>query len=147
MILAFLGPPGSGEGTQAKLLRALQERQIRPIGGTEETPVDVRVIASTNQDVEEAIRDNRFREDLYYRLSVIRIDVPPLRERLEDIPALVHHFIAKFNDAFQRTVEGAAEDTLQALGRYRWPGNVRELESVLEHAFALGSLDTISTNL
>ena len=129
--------------TQAKLLRALQERRIRPVGGTEETPIDVRVIASTNQNVEEAIRDKRFREDLYYRLSVIRIDVPPLRERPEDIPALVHHFIAKFNHAFQRAVEGAAVEALRTLARYRWPGNVRELESALEQAFALGRSDTI----
>ena len=130
-------------GTQARLLRVLQEKRIRPVGGSEELPVDVRVIASTNQDVEEAVRNERFREDLYYRLGVIRIEIPPLRARLEDIPALVSHFIAKFNRVFQRTIKGVSEDVLQLLSRYRWPGNVRELESAIENAFALGASEII----
>ena len=130
-------------GTQAKLLRALQEKQIRPIGGTEEIPVDVRVLASTNQDVENAITDNKFRKDLYYRLSVIRIDMPPLRDRLKDIPALVSHFIGKFNGVFQRSLEGITPDAMEALLRSQWVGNVRELESVVENAFALGRSNEI----
>ncbi len=129
--------------SQAKLLRALQERRVRPVGGTEEVPVNVRVIASTNKDVDKAIRDNKFREDLYYRLSVIRIKLPPLRTRLDDIPVLVHHFIAKFNSVFQRTVKGISKDALDVLTRCRWPGNVRELESAIENAFAFGNSDTI----
>ena len=130
-------------GSQAKLLRALQEKQIRPIGGAEEAPVDVRVIASTNQDVEQAIHNNKFRKDLYYRLSVIRIELPPLRARPDDIPALVHHFIAKFNSVFQKTVKGIDKEALGVLARYQWPGNVRELESAIENAFAFGNSETI----
>ncbi len=129
--------------TQAKLLRCLQERRIRPIGSAKEFPVDIRVIASTNQDVEKGIRDNKFREDLYYRLGVIRIDLPPLRERLEDVPALVNHFIAKFNSIFQRTVKGISSEALAILTRCLWPGNVRELESLVENAFALGKSEII----
>lgn len=130
-------------GSQAKLLRALQEKRIRPIGGAEEAPVDVRVIASTNQDVEQAIHNNKFRKDLYYRLSVIRIELPPLRARPDDIPALVHHFIAKFNGVFQKTVKGIDKEALDVLARYQWPGNVRELESAIENAFAFGNSETI----
>ncbi|MBW8040645.1 MAG: sigma-54-dependent Fis family transcriptional regulator [Planctomycetes bacterium] len=130
-------------GSQAKLLRALQEKRIRPVGGTEEVPADVRVIASTNQDVEEAIRKNIFREDLYYRLSVIRIELPPLRKRLDDIPLLVRHFIVKFNSVFQRRVKGISKDALEVLCCYHWPGNVREMESAIEHAFAFGNTENI----
>ena len=130
-------------GTQAKLLRALQERQIRVIGGNEETPVDVRVIASTNQGIDAAIGENRFREDLYYRLAVIRIELPPLRDRMEDIPALVQHFIEKFNKTSQRHVRGIAKDALETLHRYGWPGNVRELEGVIESAFAMGKSEIL----
>ena len=129
--------------SQAKLLRALQERRIRPVGGTEEIPVNVRVIASTNHDVDKAIRNNEFRKDLYYRLGVIRIKIPPLLARLDDIPALVQHFITKFNSVFQRTVKGISKDALSVLTCYQWPGNVRELESAIESAFAFGSSDTI----
>jgi DNA-binding NtrC family response regulator len=130
-------------GTQAKLLRALQERSIRSIGATEETPVNVRVIASTNQVLEDAIQQNRFREDLYYRLAVIRIEIPPLRERRDDVPALVEHFIDKFNKTSERKFRGIDVDALEALGRYRWPGNVRELEGVIENAFAMGKSEVI----
>ena len=129
--------------TQAKLLRTLQERSVRPIGGTEEIPIDVRVIASTNQNVEEAIGKAMFREDLYYRLGVVRIDLPPLRDRLEDVPALVSHFIAEFNSACHRKVDDIDEDALVVLTRYPWPGNVRELASAVENAFAFGESSTI----
>ncbi len=130
-------------GSQAKLLRALQEKRTRPIGGAKEVPVDVRVIASTNQDVEQAIHNNKFRKDLYYRLSVIRIELPPLRARLDDIPALARHFIAKFNGVFQQTVKGIDKEALDVLTRYQWPGNIRELESAIENAFAFGNSETI----
>ncbi|KKM15964.1 hypothetical protein LCGC14_1690620 [marine sediment metagenome] len=129
--------------TQAKLLRALQEKRIRRIGDAQERPIDVRVIASTNQDVQRAIRDSTFREDLYYRLSVIRIDVPPLCERREDIPALVRHFIDTFNETFDRTVNGISDEALDILTRHDWPGNVRELEGAVEHAFAVGKSHVI----
>ncbi|HUS93509.1 MAG TPA: sigma-54 dependent transcriptional regulator [Phycisphaerae bacterium] len=129
--------------TQAKLLRALQEKRIRPVGGAEEVAVDVRVIASTNQDIDEAIRDSRFREDLYYRLAVIRIELPLLRERAKDIPDLVRHFIEKFNKVSRRQVRDISQEALDVLERYRWPGNVRELESVIENTFALGKCDAI----
>jgi transcriptional regulator with PAS, ATPase and Fis domain len=130
-------------GTQAKLLRALQERRIRPIGATEEVPADVRVIASTNQNAEDAVGKNRLRDDLYYRLSVIKIELPPLRARLEDVPALASHFIARFNQVAQRRLTGVSDDALDVLQHYQWPGNVRELESVIENAFALGKSETI----
>ncbi len=131
-------------GSQAKLLRALQEKRIRPIGGAKEAPVDVRVIASTNQDVDQAIHNKKFRKDLYYRLSVIRIKLPPLSARLDDIPALVRHFITKFNGVFQQTVKGIDKEALDILARYQWPGNIRELESVIENAFAFGNSETIN---
>ncbi len=129
--------------TQAKLLRALQEKRIRRIGDARERPIDVRVIASTNRDVQKGIRDSTFREDLYYRLSVIRIDVPPLCERREDIPALVRHFIDAFNETFDRTVNGVSDEALDILTRHDWPGNVRELEGAVEHAFAVGKSHVI----
>jgi transcriptional regulator with PAS, ATPase and Fis domain len=131
-------------GSQAKLLRALQEKQIRPIGGAEEAPVDVRVIASTNHDVDEAISNKKFRKDLYYRVSVIRIELPSLRTRLDDIPTLVHHFITNFNNVFKQTVEGMEKEAIDVLTRYRWPGNVRELEGAIEHAFAFGNTEMIN---
>ncbi len=134
---------GMPYGSQAKLLRALQEKQIRPIGGVKEVPVDVRVIATTNRDVDKAIGNNEFREDLYYRLSVIRIELPPLRTRIDDIPVLVGHFIAKFNSTFQRTVKGISKDALEILTRCQWPGNVRELEGAIENIFAIGGSETI----
>jgi transcriptional regulator with PAS, ATPase and Fis domain len=130
-------------GSQAKLLRALQEKRIRPVGGAKEVPVDVRVIASANRNVDEAIQNEKFRQDLYYRLSVIRITLPPLRERAEDIPSLTQHFINKFNDAFPQKIVGINKDAIDTLARYRWPGNVRELEGAIENAFALGNSEMI----
>jgi DNA-binding NtrC family response regulator len=130
-------------GSQAKLLRALQEKRIRPVGGANEVPVDVRVIASANRNVDEAIQNEKFRQDLYYRLSVIRITLPPLRERADDIPSLAHHFINKFNDAFPQKIVGINKDAVDTLSRYQWPGNVRELEGAIENAFALGNSEMI----
>ncbi len=122
---------------QVKLLRALQERKIRRVGGTEEIPVDVRLIAATNQKLEEEIEAGAFREDLYYRLAVIPIRIPPLRERASDIVALVQHFIRLYNRKQNRRIKGITEEGLASLEGYAWPGNVRELENVIERAIAL----------
>ncbi len=129
--------------SQAKLLRVLQEKQIRPVGETEEVPVNVRVIASTNKDVDDAISNNKFRKDLYYRVSVIRIDLPSLRSRLDDIPVLVRHFITKFNSIFEQTIKGVDTEALDVLTNYNWPGNVRELESAIENTFAFANSEMI----
>src|SRR5208282_1955689 len=126
--------------TQSKLLRAVQERTVRPVGATREIPVDVRLIASTNRDPEEAVRAGALREDLYYRLQAGVLQVPPLRERPEDIPLLVEHFIRLFNEKLQPKVpvQGIEKDALEAMRRYRWPGNVRELSNAIEGAFTFG---------
>ncbi len=122
---------------QARLLRVLQERVIRRVGGNELIPVDVRVIAATNRDLRKQVEEGRFREDLYYRLNVVTVPVPPLRERREDIPVLAQHFLRKSAAAAGKTVLGLARPTLERLGAYRWPGNVRELEHVIERAVVL----------
>ncbi|WP_051330984.1 sigma-54 interaction domain-containing protein [Aneurinibacillus terranovensis] len=119
---------------QAKLLRAIQERKIKRIGSTQDISIDVRIIATINEDPVEAITGNRLRKDLYYRLSVVTLFIPPLRERKEDIPILVRHFIQKYNRLFQMNVKGVDEEVLQFFTRYEWPGNVRELEHVIEGA-------------
>ena len=123
---------------QTKLLRVLQERQIRRVGDTKSIPINVRVLAATNESLQEKIRTGGFREDLYYRLAVIPIEMPPLRERLEDIPLLVNHFIQKVS-AYTNNGEPPKidNDALKALGQYHWPGNVRELENAVERACAL----------
>jgi DNA-binding NtrC family response regulator len=128
---------------QVKLLRALQERKIRPVGGTTESDIDVRVIAATNRNLEEAIRNKSFRKDLFYRLDVISINMPPLREIKDDIPNLVNHFIKKFSKDGHRQVSRVAPEVMDLLMRYDWPGNVRQLENIIERAFALGQGDTI----
>jgi DNA-binding NtrC family response regulator len=125
---------------QVKLLRALQEREILRVGGTERIKVDVRIVAATNSDLEKAVKEGRFREDLFYRLNVIPVVLPPLRDRRTDIPLLVDHFIAKHGAGRGRAV-GA--DALKVLTAYDWPGNVRELESVIERALLLGESDRI----
>ncbi|HVA39434.1 MAG TPA: sigma 54-interacting transcriptional regulator [Candidatus Binataceae bacterium] len=131
--------------TQSKLLRALQERTVRPVGSTREVPFDVRVIASSNRDPQAAVRQGVLREDLYYRLQVNLIEVPPLRERLADVPLLADHFIALFNRRMMRTasVTGVEPQALDAMERYDWPGNVRELSNAIESAFTFGPADTI----
>ncbi len=123
---------------QVKLLRVLQEREIERVGGTRRIPVDVRIIAATNGDLKRAIAGGAFREDLYYRLNVVPIAVPPLRNRRHDVPLLVDHFVRKYNQKFGKRVTGLVPEALAALEDYRWPGNVRELQNVIERAVALG---------
>jgi len=131
-------------GLQVKLLRVLQEMQVRPVGSTKAHSVDVRVIAATNRDLDRSIADGRFRQDLYYRLNVVRVSLPPLRARRDDIPALVNHFLRRYNRRFRRDVKGITPDALAALAAYEFPGNVRELENVIERAFAMGAREQIT---
>ena len=129
---------------QVKLLRVLQEMQVRPVGSTKAYNVDVRVIAATNRNLEQAMHAGTFRQDLFYRLNVVRIHLPPLRERRDDIPALVNHFVRRFNKRFRRDVRGIAPDALAALTAYDFPGNIRELENLIERAFAMGAREQIT---
>jgi len=129
---------------QVKLLRVLQEMQVRPVGSTKAYPVDVRVIAATNRDLERAMSDGTFRQDLFYRLNVVRVHLPALRERHEDVAPLVNHFLRRFNRRFHRDVRGVAPDALAALTAYAFPGNVRELENLMERAFAMGAREQVT---
>src|SRR5579859_4584195 len=129
---------------QVKLYRVLQEGKVRPVGSTEEIDVDVRVIAATNKDFEKEIAEGRFREDLYYRLSVIPIQLPPLRERREDIPLLARHFVETFRKSMEKPIEGILPEAVSRLEAYDWPGNVRELENTMERAVALETGNAIS---
>ena len=122
---------------QVKLLHVLQERQVLRVGGTKTVDLDVRIIAATNRDIKQLIKDGTFREDLYYRLNVVSIRLPRLRERREDIPLLLHHFIAKSNKAFLKNIKGISPQALDLLMHYNFPGNVRELENIIQHASAL----------
>jgi two-component system response regulator AtoC len=122
---------------QAKLLRVLQEREIERVGGTRRIGLDVRIIAATNADLKRAVATQAFRADLYYRLNVVPIAVPPLRSRREDIGLLVDHFIGKYNRQFGKRIAGVSAEALTALGEYDWPGNVRELQNIIERSVAL----------
>ncbi len=124
-------------GMQAKILRALQERKIRRVGGTHELSVDVRVVAATNRDLRAMVADGRFRDDLYYRINVLSIDVPPLRERREDIAVLIDYFLKKHTKNTSRLVRGLTPETKRMMNDYGWPGNVRQLESAIERAILL----------
>jgi two-component system, NtrC family, response regulator PilR len=128
---------------QVKLLRVLQERKVRAVGGAAEVPVDVRVLAATNRDVEADVRENRFRQDLYYRLNVIRIELPPLRDRPGDVPRLAERFVRRFAAEHGKDVRGLTADALRALDAYAFPGNVRELENMMERAVALAESPAI----
>ena len=132
---------------QVKLLRVLQERTVRPVGGTSEIPIDVRVIAATNRDLDKSVAENQFREDLYYRLSVIPIRVPDLRERREDISLLANHFLKKYAAAANRSILRMNKESLDALCGYEWPGNVRQLENTVERAVALEMTDELHVEL
>ena len=133
--------------TQAKLLRVMQEREFMRLGGVETIRVDVRVVAATNVDLRRAVDEGRFREDLYYRLNVIALPLPPLRQRKEDIPALVQHFTEKYAQENEKQVEGVAPEVLQTLLDYDWPGNVRELENVIERGVVLTTVPLIGKEL
>lgn len=132
---------------QAKLLRVIQERAFYPLGGSKEVSVDVRLITSSNRNLEEAIRNNQFREDLFYRIRVIVIQLPPLRERKEDIPLLAESFRKRLNRKFGRNIKGFSPGALRRLTRYDWPGNIRELMNTIESAVAMTTQDVISEDL
>jgi two-component system, NtrC family, response regulator PilR len=128
---------------QVKLLRALQDKHVRRVGGTEEIETDVRIVAATNGPLEDLVRTRRFREDLFYRLNVIPVRMPPLRERREDIPLLAEHFLARYSEQMGKSVAQISGEAMQALVKYTWPGNVRELENVVERAVALETTPTV----
>src|SRR5579871_3063888 len=132
---------------QVKLLRVLQERTVRPVGGTAEIPIDVRVIAATNRDLDHQVAEGNFREDLYYRLNVIPVSVPPLRERREDIPLLVNHFLKKYAPAAGKNITRVHPTSLEVLCGYDWPGNVRQLENTVERAVALETHEELRAEL
>ena len=126
-----------GSNIQAKLLRVIQEREVVKVGSSQMIEVDVRIIAATNKNLADEIQAGRFREDLFYRLNVVPIDLPPLRERKEDISALVQHFLKKFNEKRKKNVAGISDEAMRLLERYGWPGNVRELENAIERAVVI----------
>src|SRR5439155_24451588 len=130
---------------QVKLLRVLQERMIRRVGGTEELPVDVRIIAATNRDLPTMVSEGEFREDLYYRISVIPLKIPPLRHRREDIPLLANHFLSRLNSTMGKRIDRLSDEALKKLESYGWPGNVRELENAIERSFILETSNELST--
>ncbi len=132
-------------GMQVKLLRVLQEREFERLGGNKTIKVDVRVIAATNRDIEKAVKEGAFREDLYYRLNVVSVVIPPLRERKEDVPGLLDFFIKKYNRENHKSIAGITAETRDLLMRYGYPGNVRELENIIERAVVLAKKDIIST--
>ncbi|MGO9613578.1 MAG: sigma-54-dependent transcriptional regulator [Dissulfurispiraceae bacterium] len=129
--------------TQTKLLRVLQDKEIRRIGGKESIQIDVRIITATNKDLEKEVATGKFREDLYYRLKVVTVDLPPLRERKEDVPSLVILFRAKYNKEFGKKLTGVSDGAMKALIDYHWPGNIRQLESVIERAVLMSDTDKI----
>ena len=129
---------------QAKILRVLQEGEFERLGGNETVKVDVRIVAATNQDLALAIAERRFREDLYYRLNVININLPPLRDRRSDIPLLVEHFIQRFSAKNNQQVSGFSRDAVEAMSNYDWPGNIRELENTVERAIVLGRSEVLT---
>ena len=144
----FLDEIGNmGMDTQAKILRVLQDRRFTPLGGTQETQVDVRIVAATNVDLRTAVRDGKFRDDLFYRLNVISIDLPPLRSRREDIPLLVNRFLDHFSRENDMEARKLTADAMRALVDYDWPGNVRELENIVERGVVLSSTPIIGSGL
>jgi len=144
----FLDEIGTmGMETQSKILRVLQDRKFMHLGGVQEIQVDVRIIAATNVDLKQMVQEGKFREDLFYRLNVITIDLPPLRQRKEDIPMLVEFFLKKYSDENERTLRRFTPEALRPLMSYSWPGNVRELENVVERAVVLSSSSDIGSDL
>jgi transcriptional regulator with PAS, ATPase and Fis domain len=130
---------------QVKLLRVLQEREFERVGGTVPVKVDVRLIAATNRDLKEMVRAGKFREDLFFRLNVVSIVLPPLRDREEDIPALAQHFVERYRADARKGIKGISQAALDLLRKYPWPGNVRELENVVQRALVLADGDSIET--
>ena len=128
---------------QVKILRVIQEKEFRRVGAVKDNTSDVRIIAATNRDLEEAVKEGQFREDLYYRLNVIKVTLPPLRERKEDIPSLANHFLSKYNEELGRSIKRIASETMKILTNYEYPGNVRELENIIERAVALERTEVI----
>ena len=122
---------------QAKLLRVLQEREFTPVGGTKAKKVDIRLIAATNKDLEKMIKEETFREDLYYRFNIVPMNLPTLKERQEDIPLLAVHFLKKYAEEFGKTIKGFTPDAMERLMKYPWPGNVREMENVIERTVVM----------
>jgi len=137
-----LRPSGAVHG-QAKLLRVIQEREFRAVGDTRTRPADIRLIAATNRDLKTMVAEGTFRDDLFYRLNVFPIQVPPLRERCEDIPALINHFIRLFERRMNKHITRVNRRTMELLMNYHWPGNVRELEHILERAMIVTAGDTL----
>jgi transcriptional regulator with PAS, ATPase and Fis domain len=133
--------------TQAKILRVLQDKKFMHLGGVQEIQVDVRIIAATNVDLKKLVDEGRFREDLYYRLNVICVELPALRSRREDVPLLVHHFLDKFSRENDKSVVRVAPEAMRPLLDYAWPGNVRELENVIERAVVLAVGDSVTPDL
>jgi DNA-binding NtrC family response regulator len=132
------------QSLQVKLLRVIQEKRFQRIGGTEEIATDVRIVTSTNRNLSQEVVEGRFRKDLFYRINVIKIQIPPLRERLEDIPLLSHFFLTKYSKEFNKAITGISPRVMSVFLHYRWDGNVRELENVVEHAVAMGESEEIS---
>jgi transcriptional regulator with PAS, ATPase and Fis domain len=130
--------------TQAKILRVLQTKEFEPLGSTRTVKVDVRIIAATNRDLETMVREGSFREDLFYRLNVFPITLPPLRERLDDLPQIANFFLKRFRNKYQRPVQSLAPEVLQAFQHYPWPGNIRELENVLERGVIMCQTETLT---
>jgi len=131
---------------QVKLLRVLQDKEFKRVGGTEDIRVDVRIISATNKDLEEAVKEKRFREDLFYRLNVIQIKLPPLRDRKEDIQILANHFLKKYSEELTKSILRISPEAHQILLNYDYPGNVRELQNIIERAVALESSQELSLN-
>jgi two-component system response regulator AtoC len=129
---------------QAKLLRAIQEREIERVGGMEPIKTNLRLIAATNIDLDKAVKEGKFREDLYYRLAVVPIKMPALRDRIEDLPDLARFFLRRYNNRFRRNIQGIAESTMQILCSYWWPGNIRELENLIERLVAVSDKEWIT---
>jgi two-component system response regulator PilR (NtrC family) len=131
---------------QVKLLRVLQDKEFKRVGGTEDIRVDVRIISATNKDLEEAVKEKHFREDLFYRLNVIQIKLPPLRDRKEDIQILANHFLKKYSEELSKSILRISPDAHQILLNYDYPGNVRELQNIIERAVALESSQELTLN-
>jgi transcriptional regulator with PAS, ATPase and Fis domain len=143
----FLDEIGTASAAmQVKLLRVLQELKFEPVGGTKTFEVDVRVILATNEDLARLVAEGRFRQDLYYRINVINVELPPLRSRPSDISLLAHNFLEQVREDSRRQVNGFADEALAAMERHHWPGNVRELQNVVERAVLLGKGPTITVN-